>query len=184
MLKMKRIMDIRPPGGNAEPESYPKFDPHITLVSLPSPSGISLSQLRESIPKDQRPLKVTFKSVDVGDHFFRSDYIAVSLTPELVDLHRKVHDSLKLEPRTPKFPHISLTYITNFDAEHGERQRWRDELQSEGRIREEDGGDSIGLNCGIDKEEWISGFVATEIWIVECEGPVETWKILDKIPLS
>ncbi|KAK1236401.1 hypothetical protein PQX77_000341 [Marasmius sp. AFHP31] len=189
MLKLKRTMDIRPSGSDApssgrdtEPTSYPKFDPHITLASLPSSTDISISQLRDSIPKDQSPLKIHFRSVvDMGDHFFRSVYIAVNLSPELAELHRRVHDALKVEPKTPKFPHISLCYITDSDAADGERQRYREELTR--RIRGGDDG-NVALNCGLDEEDWVSGFVASEIWIAECEGPVETWKILDKISLS
>ncbi|KAF9265685.1 LigT-like protein [Marasmius fiardii PR-910] len=187
ILKLKRIMDIRPSSdsgsGKSAPEdtSYPRFDPHITLAALPSPSDISLTQLRQSVPQDQGSLKVNFKSVDVGDHFFRSVYVAVELTPELVDLHRSVHETLKLQPRTPMFPHISLCYIINTDAEHGERQRFRDEIA--GRIREVGNG-TIELNCGVEGENWLSGFEAPEIWIAECEGPVESWKILDRIKLS
>ncbi|KAL0066517.1 hypothetical protein AAF712_006560 [Marasmius tenuissimus] len=184
MVKLERIMDIRPSSGrDTEPASYPKFDPHITLASLPSSTDISISQLRESIPKDQRPLKVHSKSVDIGDHFFRSVYIAVNLSSELVELHRRVHDTLKVEPRTPTFPHISLCYITDSDAANGERQRYHEELQSTRRICKEDDG-NVALNCGVDEEDWVSGFVASEIWVAECEGPVETWKILDKISLS
>ncbi|KAG7092779.1 hypothetical protein E1B28_009102 [Marasmius oreades] len=184
MLKLKRIMDIRPTGKPAlETISYPKFDPHITLASLPSPSDISLSQLRESLPKNQSSLKVNFRLVDVGDHFFRSVYIAVTLTPELVEIHRCVHEALQLEPRTPLFPHISLCYITDTDAGHGERQRFRDELQAAGKLREVSRG-TVELDCGVEGEDWLSGFMASEVWIVECEGPVESWRVLERITLS
>ncbi|KAI3619273.1 cyclic phosphodiesterase [Moniliophthora roreri] len=184
--RLKKIMAVRPQDSlpvQTSSVSYPIFDPHITLASLSSHSNILLSKLKESIPKTQSALKVNFKSVDAGDHFFRSVYIAVTPTSELTALHQHVHEALGVEPRTPMFPHISLCYISDHDAEHGERQRFRDELRSTGRIREDEGG-AVSLNCGTDKEDWVSGFISPEIWIADCEGPLESWRVLERIPLN
>ncbi|KAK7034068.1 hypothetical protein VNI00_012499 [Paramarasmius palmivorus] len=178
--QLKEIMAVRPRETLVQASSYPNFGPHITLASLSSLSSIPLSKLRETVPQDQAALKVNFKSIDVGDHFFRSVYIAVELTPELVALHRRVHEALGTEPRTPLFPHISLCYISDRDAEKGERQRYREELSSLGRIHENHDG-TVSLKCG---EGWLTSFVAPEIWITECEGPAETWTVLERIPLN
>ncbi|KAF8913548.1 2',3'-cyclic-nucleotide 3'-phosphodiesterase [Mucidula mucida] len=165
--KLKHIMDIRPASSARTSEaSYPSFEPHITLLSLPADSSISLQELRASIPKST-PLKISFNSVNIGDHFFRSVYIAVKPTPELWSLHAHTHKALNQEPRTPLFPHISLS------------------LNDAGRIKSIEDGDGVALNCSQGAgEDWMSTFETSEIWIAECNGPVESWKILDKVSLS
>jgi hypothetical protein len=40
--------------------------------------------------------------------------------------------------------------------------------------------DGISLKV---REEWFSEFTVREVWVVECEGPVEGWKVLEKIAL-
>lgn len=178
-------MDIRPASSARTSEaSYPSFEPHITLLSLPADSSISLQELRASIPKST-PLKISFNSVNIGDHFFRSVYIAVKPTPELWSLHAHTHKALNQEPRTPLFPHISLCYITDEDAALGERTSFYKALNDAGRIKSIEDGDGVALNCSQGAgEDWMSTFETSEIWIAECNGPVESWKILDKVSLS
>ncbi|KAF9009779.1 hypothetical protein BDZ89DRAFT_1104561 [Hymenopellis radicata] len=153
-------MDIRPRTLEA---SYPSFEPHITLLSLPADSTISLPELRASIPTST-PLKISFNSVNIENHFFRSVYIA---------------------PRTPLFPHISLCYITDEDAALGERTSFYNALKDAGRMKPTKDNAGVSLNCSQGAgEDWASTFEASEVWIAECNGPVETWKILDKVSLS
>ncbi|KAK0211077.1 2',3'-cyclic-nucleotide 3'-phosphodiesterase [Desarmillaria ectypa] len=179
--KLKCIMNVRPrpSATTASSSSYPRFDPHITLLSLPADSSISVSILRDAISSIQLSLDITFKSIDIGTHFFRSVYITVQLTPELTEIHTHVHKKVGVEPRTPKYPHVSLCYITDEDAQQGERRAFYQAIED--KIRKE--GDIVSIDCGKLAEEWMSGFVANEIWIAECNGPIEDWRILDKIPL-
>ncbi|THU80124.1 LigT-like protein [Dendrothele bispora CBS 962.96] len=183
--KLRRIMDLRPSDSQKQSDnSYPRFNPHITLASLPSSSDISLEKLRNAVPQSQPALNITFQSVDVGEHFFRSVYIAILPSPELAALHKKVHEALDIEPRTPSFPHISLCYISDEDAANGERLRYKQMLIDSGRLRANPDG-TVSLNCGNDeREDWLSGFVAPEIWITTCDGPVEGWTVDDIIVLS
>jgi 2',3'-cyclic-nucleotide 3'-phosphodiesterase len=177
-------MDTRPESQlSATNASYPKFQPHITLAALPDSDPVpSISAILKSIPQSQRPLPITFDAVEVGDHFFRSVYLAVHATPALLALHNHVHSALRIEPKTPKYPHISLCYISDEDAADGERKRYFDALDRAGRIRAD--GTSVSLNCGEPGEDdWLSGFDSPEIWIARCEGPVETWTVERKIPL-
>ncbi|KAF7338041.1 Cyclic phosphodiesterase [Mycena venus] len=169
--RLKRIMNVRPnPQLNSE-TSYPKFEPHITLASLPDPVP-SLDTLLSSIPHAQSALPVTFDAIEVGDHYFRSVYIAVHPSPALLELHRHVHDKLGIPPKTPKYPHISLCYVNDEDAAAGERDKYFQELEKSGKIRKD--GSSVSLNCGESGEEdWLSRFESTEIWLARCEGPVE-----------
>ncbi|KAL0946789.1 hypothetical protein HGRIS_012962 [Hohenbuehelia grisea] len=176
--KLKSLMHIRP---NAQNEaSYPEFEPHITLASLPNNSSIPLDKLRNAIPALQPRFQVDFESVNVGDHFFRSVYLAIKSSSELQLLHEHVHQALGVQPRTPAYPHVSLCYITEEDAAAGERDRYYHELEVQGRIRKE--GETLSLNCN-DREhpDWISGFEVSEVWIADCTGPVKEWKVLDKI---
>ncbi|KAJ6597227.1 2',3'-cyclic-nucleotide 3'-phosphodiesterase [Mycena vulgaris] len=170
-----------PPSQSTSEASYPKFQPHITLAALPD-AAPSLAEILASIPAAQRALPIEFDAVEVGDHFFRSVYLAVHTTPALLDLHHHVHDALRILPKTPKFPHISLCYINDADAAAGERTRYFQALESAGKIRA-DGG-SVSLNCGEPGvDDWLSSFDSPEIWIARCDGPVETWTVEKKIAL-
>ncbi|KAG9226229.1 hypothetical protein CCMSSC00406_0005140 [Pleurotus cornucopiae] len=184
--RLRRIMRIRP---SSKPltidASYPDFDPHITLLALPPDSEITLDALRDAIPSDQKSLSIGFKAVETSDHFFRSALITIIPTAELFALHEHVHASLKLDPRTPMFPHVSLCYITDEDAQCGERDKYLHELETQGRIKREVGSPRVSLDCGEeDDQDWMDGFSACEVWVAECNGPVASWKILDKIPLA
>jgi 2',3'-cyclic-nucleotide 3'-phosphodiesterase len=158
--------------------SYPKFDPHITLASFPSSKNIPLSTIRAAVLTSPAPVSVEFKSIEIGDHFFRSVYLAVKPTAALSALHEHIHAKLGLELRTPAFPHISLCYIDEEDARNGERANFLQELDNSGRVRREE--DSVGLNCA---EDLLRGFEATEVWVTDCDGPVNEWSVLARIPL-
>ncbi|KAF5373594.1 hypothetical protein D9758_000808 [Tetrapyrgos nigripes] len=183
--RLRRIMDLRPADSQVKSSaSYPKFDPHITLAALPPDANIPLSKLKESIPTALPALEIQFNSVDTGSHFFRSVYIAVRLSPELSELHSKVHAALGVDPRTPSFPHISLCYITDEDAANGERERFRQTLVDSGKLRSNSDG-TVSLNCAEagEEDDWMTGFTSPEIWITTCDGPVEGWIVDDKVPL-
>ncbi|KXN86930.1 hypothetical protein AN958_09525 [Leucoagaricus sp. SymC.cos] len=178
--ELKKIMAICK-GKPHSPPTYPDFEPHITLASVQSETPIPLSAIRRSIPATQRAFHVRFKSVDIGDHYFRSVYISVELDGTLSTLHQSVHETLSQRPRTPKFPHISLVYISDEDAADGERDKYYEELKTRDLISI--GEEGVGLRAGLGSE-WMKGSLATEIWITKCVGPVETWKVVDKITLG
>ncbi|KAJ2913716.1 hypothetical protein MD484_g6689, partial [Candolleomyces efflorescens] len=117
--------------------SYPKFLPHVTLATIPSPD---LSEIRNAIPQSQRTFPIKFSSVKVGNHYFRSVYISVEPTEELVTLHKEFHENIKLPPKTPSFPHCSLCYIADEDADRGEREKFAEELRVAGKLREDEEG--------------------------------------------
>ncbi|KAJ7286153.1 hypothetical protein C8J57DRAFT_658760 [Mycena rebaudengoi] len=174
-------MDRRPEQHSHSDASYSKFEPHITLAALPEPVP-SLEAIISSIPESQPALPISFDSIEVGSHFFRSVYLAVHLTPALSHLHDHIHAQLGIVPKTPAYPHISLCYISDADAATGERSRYLKELEDSGKVRRTN--DSVSLNCGEPgEEEWISGFQLPEIWITRCEGPVETWTVESKFSL-
>ncbi|KAH9966841.1 hypothetical protein BC827DRAFT_1178750 [Russula dissimulans] len=91
----------------------------------------------------------------------------------------------------PAFPHLSLYYVA--DGEAHVRARFLQELEREEIVRHSKDGSSVALRCvvdgesgggGDDRDGVLEGFTGTQIWIVDCVGPVEGWKILDKILLG
>jgi 2'-5' RNA ligase len=174
-------MDFPPCG-----KSYPHFNPHITLASGIPPS-IDVASILACIP-DVPSLPVEFKSLEIGDTYYRSVYIAIHASSNLSALHQSVSDKLRklegVQPRSPCFPHMSLYYID--EAEPGERHKVADELLHSGRVVKIKEGDRDGiiLDCSADSREVkLSGFDGEEIWVVTCEGPVEQWKTLGKVDL-
>ncbi|KAF8211868.1 RNA ligase/cyclic nucleotide phosphodiesterase [Mycena galopus ATCC 62051] len=165
--RLQKIMN-RPTSRSTSETSYPTFEPHITLASIPG-SITSLDTILASIPDTQPSLPISFDAIEVGDHYFRSVYVTAHLSPALVELHRYVHEKLGISPRTPKYPHISLVYINDDDAAAGERDKYFQELKTSGKIRQD--GPSVSLNCGeTGEEDWLSGFSSPEIWLTRCEG--------------
>lgn len=162
--------------------SYPHFHPHITLAS--TASSTPLNSITSSLPKDLSAIPVTFQSLNVGDHFFQAVYLSVHLSPALSALHSSIYTASSVFVcKTPNFPHMSLFYIDDTEAE--ERTRMGKQLETTGTARRL--GDScFELKCSADgEEEWMGGFLAEEIWIVDCDGPVEGWnsKVLQRIKL-
>ena len=183
--KLQRIMQIKQ-GPSLTQTSYPVFHPHITLVSSPVSLEDQLASIEACVAKYRTstlPI-CRFKSVDIGNHYYRSVYVTIQPTPELLDMHKHFHDILKLEPRTPVFPHLSLCYIDDADAVNGERLAFYDALKDAGNLRVSDV-EGVTLNCGSNtQEEWIDHFEASEIWGVLCDGPVEGWKVILKFSLK
>lgn len=183
-------MRVKPEDFNTASASYPKFNPHITLVSqLPAAVENDPGILQSVIPQQDVPLKCRFASIDVGDAYFRSVLVAIKPSVQLLELHQKVHENLQIERKTPLFPHLSLVYITDEDAARGERMKYYDLLTSGRRFRGNLSGDVTGeegvsLRYGPGEEEgWMDSFDATEVWAVKCDGPVESWEVKAKYPL-
>ena len=158
--------------------------------------------LREAIPLGQRALRTRFARVLAGDHYFRSIYTALVPSTELAQLRAAVAGAAtaggegKSGPAPPAFPHLSLFYIA--DEEAHARVRLLQELEREGVVRHSADGLSVALRCGAgdgdgggdggggggEGDGVLEGCTCTQIWIVDCEGPVEEWKVLDKILLA
>ncbi|KZV69045.1 LigT-like protein [Peniophora sp. CONT] len=186
---LRKILALRPvPVKSAS--SFPTFHPHVTLASIPDPNepdGDMLAlRLRESIPVGNPALPLTFQSVEAGDTYTRSVYANITPTSELMHLHAHIHTALGHSANTPKFPHMSLFYIADEDADA--RVKTLQELGRKGVVIQ--GAEHATLDARVLDEvddnaiAHLNGFTASEIWIVRIEGPVEEWKVLDKIVLS
>ena len=167
-------------------KSYPRFHPHITLASGIPPSA-EVTAVLACLP-EVAPVSVEFQSLEVGDTYFRSLYVAIRASPSLAALHQSIHDDLRklegVEPQSPCFPHMSLFYIN--EVEPDERRMVADELLRSGRVVKEQNKCGIILDCSVNPtgEVQLSGFDGKEIWLVGCEGAVELWTVLDKVILQ
>ncbi|KAH6918463.1 2',3'-cyclic-nucleotide 3'-phosphodiesterase [Coprinopsis sp. MPI-PUGE-AT-0042] len=186
---LQKLM-VPPPRSQSDPQldpaSYPAFYPHVTLVSIPSlPSSISsakdqLTSWLEKHSNEGGPY-IPFEQVRVGDRYFQSVYIACRRTEDLAEMHKMfLSDGEKEIKEVLKFPHLSLCYITDHDKEE-ERTRFYSALVSAGKVKEDKSGAQVGV--GEAEEPCMRGFKATEVWFVNCEGPVEQWPIVDKLSL-
>jgi len=165
---------------SSSPRSYPIFAPHITLASIPS-SPSTVARLREAVPSGlTAPLHVRFAALEVGDHFFRSVLLAIERNVEIVALHAHIHAALGStdHPNTPRFPHLSVYYIA--DEDEARRREAAEKVREEGMVVDVDGGVAVVGPGG----ERVEGFIATEVWIAQCDGPVEGWRVIEKITLG
>ncbi|KAK7681534.1 hypothetical protein QCA50_015266 [Cerrena zonata] len=177
--QLSRIMSYNT-GTSQSPASFPRFHPHITLLTVPSITD--LSTLRSAVPSGQPKIPIHFKSVDVGTEYYMSVYVVVHHTAELTALRESIMKN-RPDDKVPPLSHVSLFYIDPADA--AERNKICDILVDDGRIVNE-GIDSVTLDCTEGQQrgkDLMDGFIGGEIWIALCDGPVETWVVKDKIPL-
>lgn len=190
-VKLSWIMHVRPPTAKMF-NSYPKFHPHITLATVPSTTPVG--ELVAAIPSRQSQLKVAFSDVVASDAYFRSVLAVIEPSPEIISLHTGIHKTLKMgNPQSPMFPHMSIYYID--DAEAEERIRVLQELKTNGTVIKTEGGVQIHTSGGPigtptgpgtrprPYDDALHGFDGVEIWAVLCDGPVETWTVLEKVEL-
>lgn len=169
-------------------EGSPAFQPHITLLSVPYSAQItenpeSIIPPRVSLPK---PFAVNFNKVCAGRSYFQS--VLVELVPgdaesplrTLYDATLKQNESYFREKggdaavraKQNFYPHVSLYYGDRTEAE---REKIIAELVEEGSI---DQSQPVLTVAGVK-----GGFDVNEIWVVNCEGPIEGWQIIHKIEL-
>ena len=185
-------MHVRPPTAKV-PSSYPRFHPHITLATVSSTTPVQ--ELVAAIPPRHPQIQVVISDVVVGDTYFRSVLAAIVPSPEILSLQSTVSENLRIrDPRSPMFPHMSIYYID--DAEAEERTRVLQELKDNGTvIKTEEGvqihtsGGPIGTPTGSGTRpppqgDALRGIDGSEIWVVLCDGPVETWTVLEKVKLA
>ena len=189
--KLAWIMHVRPPTAKVS-SSYPRFHPHITLATVPS--STPADKLVAAIPSEQSRVKVDFADVVVSDAYFRSVLAVIKSSPEISTLYVKVNENLKIHnPQSPMFPHMSIYYID--DAEAEERSRVLQELEDNGTVVKTEDGVQIrtsrgptGIQTGSETRpvplgDELQGFDGAEIWVALCDGPVETWTVLEKVAL-
>ncbi|KAI0707912.1 hypothetical protein C8Q76DRAFT_135194 [Earliella scabrosa] len=173
------------PETTRSPSSFPSFQPHITLATSPDAAA-----LRAALPSDQRAIPIRFKSLEVGDQYFMSVFVAVHSQPgtRLETLREHLRATLG-EGVVPPLAHMSLYYIDEADKE--ERERTAQRLRRELRVLEGGSGQDsfVKLACfdddigGEQNPEVIDGFEGEEIWLMNCDGPVLGWEVIERFPL-
>ncbi|KAF8463806.1 2',3'-cyclic-nucleotide 3'-phosphodiesterase [Gautieria morchelliformis] len=146
--------------------SSPSFPPHATLASLPE--SISLAEINSCL-SSQEQVMLSFEQVRTGPTFYQSVFIAIQPSPQLSQLHQHVHESLRLQPKTPEFPHLSIYY-----GDEGKDEILQ-KLQEDGIIHKVDGAIKVGD---------IREFLAMEVWVVYCVGKPEEWSVIGKVALK
>lgn len=188
-------MQHRPTAPTRSPSSFATFHPHVTLATASDAAA-----LRAALPPNLPAIPVPFKSVEVGEKYFMSVYVAVH-SPDGSPL-----ETLRSHLRTalgdgvvPPVPHISLYYID--DADKDTRVSTLQDLCAHSRVIgvpiEErsvtaDFAGTVGLGCYASDEppkerespSILRQIESKEIWLVRCEGPVEGWEVLQKFPLG
>ena len=167
-------------------KSYPDFHPHVTLLTFQSTNPPSLQTL---LPPNIYAAPVSFKRLWVGNTYLGSLSVSVHRYKPLLNLHGSVLDHLDrlgIPPKSRGFhPHVSLFYLD--ETFHGERQQLAFELRQLCRVKEErlgDAAESVGLICptsGPPREsDFMYGFTGAEIWLVDCNGSVREWEVLER----
>ncbi|KAI9061481.1 hypothetical protein FKP32DRAFT_1631088 [Trametes sanguinea] len=186
--KIKFVMRLRP-SSTLSPSSFPDFHPHVTVATSPD-----LAALRAALPADLRPIPVRFKRLQQDRNqgkYFMAVYVVVHSAPGSALETLREHFRAQLGAQAvPQLAHMSLYYID--DADREERGRIAEKLRSELRVLESGTGEEskAQLACvddnveGEQEPEILDGFDGEEIWVVKCDGPVPTWEILEKIPLT
>jgi 2',3'-cyclic-nucleotide 3'-phosphodiesterase len=172
---LARIMHVRPTQSTS-PISYPRFNAHITIAS----GAKSLEEMQQAVPQTLAPVPVRFRSVESGPVYFRSVLVAIAPDQGICMLEEAARKGLGKSEPPPSFPHMSFAYID--DAEAHERERLVEEYKSKGIFDQAKDGTGVVLRCG--EGDHVDGFIASELWIVRCEGKVEEWDVLKKITLA
>ena len=96
----------------------PDFEPHVTVIGLGNASGASESDVAAKaadLAKIIKPYRIRLKEIGFQDKYFRSFYLTVEQTFEVMDAGNKGRElyieMFKKAPGDPEyFPHLSLLY--------------------------------------------------------------------------
>lgn len=159
----------------ADAERSPKFEPHMTVVSVECPNAVPpLDACLSPILRNFERLRLGFKELFIGTDYFVSVAIALSPSGPLLEFRREIVEAVTRElgvpvPEKPFFPHISLHY-GDIAAEDRER------IASHIRTKGVESGNWAGLKIG-----GVVSNLPDELWVVKTEGPVESWEVLEMI---
>jgi len=88
----------------------PAFTPHVTLVGdLRSDPAETLAAVH-GVASSVLPLSIRFEGIETGTSFFRSVFLRVHPTAELLRAHRASCEALGVTPNQDFDPHLSLAY--------------------------------------------------------------------------
>ena len=160
----------------AEEQHSDTFEPHITLASLsPGTSTEGWTDVITAQLRHHAPILVTLNKVRTGRTFFHSVFVDIQWDKILLAFRDDIVAFITQgRPPDPKlqpdwYPHISLFYGS---PSHEEKEGTIKNLEGTGVVRQD------GETCTVAK---IQRFEANEVWIVQTDGHVKEWKVLDKV---
>jgi 2'-5' RNA ligase len=88
----------------------PVFEPHLTLLAgAPGPTEAVVARAEELV-RGSQAFRIGFTGPETGESYFRSLYLRVEPSPELLALHVAARDAFGRVDEPPFFPHLSLMY--------------------------------------------------------------------------
>ena len=88
----------------------PVFDPHVTLLAgLPGPAASVVARAPE-VMRGAKAFPIRFVGPEKGESYFRSLYLHVEPSPQLLALHAAAREAFGRTEKAPFFPHLSLMY--------------------------------------------------------------------------
>lgn len=184
----------------SEEHTTPKFHPHVTLLTkLPlSPSLISdvsktlstwkkRDHQKESV---QAPFELEFENLGTkakDSNYFQYLFVKIRLSSQLTSLRKLVREELIPEEfrrgDDDYFPHLSLMYGTDSIQDGRIAEEIIEKLENQtGRRKDFEGGQE-GEGRKYEVSGGVEKFEVGQVWCVRCEGKVEDWEVLEKIPL-
>jgi 2'-5' RNA ligase len=88
----------------------PAFTPHVTLLGDLRVDRAATVAAAGAVVERFLPLSIRFEGIDTGSSFFRSVFLRVHASAELVGAHRALCEALGVAPAAPFEPHLSLAY--------------------------------------------------------------------------
>lgn len=155
------------------------FEPHITLASLSS--GTSTAGWTDAIAaqlQHHAPILVTFNQVRTGRTFFHSVLADIQWDKKLFAFRGDIVTSITRgrapDPKLKNdwYPHISLFYGSPSQTE---KEGIVKNLEDTGVVQQHE------ESCTV---AGIQQFEANEVWIVQTDGHVKEWKVLDNVVAS
>lgn len=129
----------------------PVFEPHITLLGSLQKSETELIQLTDTLASSLHPFDVVLTNAGCRDEFYRSIFVHVKKSRELMDARNTAERLFNSSPEEEFMPHLSLMY-SDFGREEKERI-----LNTMGR-------------------EFHLRFPVQSILLIQTEGKPDNWK--------
>lgn len=105
--KLKSIIDDL-----ASKHDAPKFEPHLTLVSMISMDLLDLEKTVSTIAKETKPFEISLGPVSCSTTYFQNVFVRADSSAELLSLKMQFQEELNL-PQEMYMPHLSLFYANN-----------------------------------------------------------------------
>ncbi|HLD01745.1 MAG TPA: 2'-5' RNA ligase family protein [Patescibacteria group bacterium] len=138
----------------------PVFEPHVTLLGgFPQNDEQQVIFLTQQLAKRHTTFAIQLKEIDYEDFYFRTLFIHVEKTPELLKLNSEARKLFGISNEPPFMPHLSILY---------------------GEYPNETKEKIIGE---IGREHNLS-FYPSVITVIHSSGRENTWKVVGKLPFA